>query len=114
MKLLFVHERLGAFGGAETNLYLVARELKNRGHTLAFLHGPPTGQGEKAWREVFDPCLAVAPKDSTGAVRSALGKFCPDLVYVHKTTDLRLLGGLVASGFRLLRVFYDHHLDCIS
>src|SRR6266436_8764005 len=58
MKLLFVHERLRAFGGAETNLHLAARELKNRRHHLALLHGPLPGQGETAWREIFEPCMA--------------------------------------------------------
>ena len=53
MKLLFVHERFGAFGGAETNLHLTARELKNRGHEVSLLHGHPTGQQEEAWRQVF-------------------------------------------------------------
>src|SRR5882724_6560704 len=85
MKLLFVHERLGAFGGAETNLHLAARELKNRGHNLALLHGPLPGQGETAWREVFDPCMA----------------------------DLEVLQTLVASGFPLVRMVHDHDLYCM-
>jgi len=113
MKLLFVHERLGAFGGAETNLHLAARELKNRGHKLALLHGPLPGQGETAWREVFDPCMAVLPKDPSAAVRKALGKFCPDVVYVHKMADLEVLETLVASGFPLVRMVHDHDLYCM-
>ena len=34
MRLLFVHERFGAFGGAEANVLVTAHELRRRGHTL--------------------------------------------------------------------------------
>jgi len=37
MKLLFVHQNLGAFGGAEANILLTARELQPRGHNVALL-----------------------------------------------------------------------------
>src|ERR1051325_8351816 len=113
MKLLFVHERLGAFGGAETNLHLAARELKTRGHTLALLHGPVTGSGEEMWRELFSACIALAPTDRRGAVRTALKEISPDLIYVHKMPDLGVLEELVASGVPLVRMVHDHDLYCM-
>ncbi len=60
MKLLFVHERFGAFGGAESNVLAVAAELKARGHRPAILHGPPADKGETAWRNAFDRCFSLA------------------------------------------------------
>src|SRR5437868_311962 len=49
MRLLFVHERFGALGGAEANVLLTATELKRRGHIVGLLHGAPTGREEPAW-----------------------------------------------------------------
>jgi len=112
MKLLFVHERLGAFGGAETNLQLAARELKSRGHSLSLLHGSLTGPGEKIWREIFRPCVALGASGN-GAVRSALADISPDLIYVHKMADLAVIEELVASGIPLVRMVHDHDLYCM-
>ena len=47
MRLLFVHERYGAMAGAEVNTYVTAAELKDRGHVIGILHGPPTGKSEE-------------------------------------------------------------------
>jgi len=60
MRLLFVHERFGAMGGAEVNAWLTAAALKQRGHTLGILHGAPTGKGEDGWREVFSERFLLA------------------------------------------------------
>ncbi|MDB6169156.1 MAG: hypothetical protein JWM88_2020, partial [Verrucomicrobia bacterium] len=46
MKLLFVHDRFGAWAGAESNLFEVAAALRRRGHELALLHGASTGKSE--------------------------------------------------------------------
>src|SRR5258706_2844453 len=51
MKLLFVHEHLGALGGAEANIFLTAKELQRRGHTVALLYGSGTGRNEDLWRQ---------------------------------------------------------------
>ncbi len=63
MKILFVHERMGAFGGAEANILLTARELKRRTHQLALFHGPPTGRAEAEWNAAFPSRFPFAPKD---------------------------------------------------
>ena len=34
MRILYVHENFGAFGGAEANIFATATELKERGHTV--------------------------------------------------------------------------------
>src|SRR5438105_8306510 len=112
MKLLFVHERFGAFGGAETNLHLTARELKNRGHEVSLLHGHPTGQQEEAWRQVF-PNSQAFPLTDKQAVRHAVTEFQPDLAYVHKMPDLDIIEALVSSGLPLVRMVHDHDLCCM-
>src|SRR5216684_4267482 len=66
MKLLFVHQNLGAFGGAEANILLTARHLRDRGHTVALLYRTGTGRGEEAWRETFSRCFRLASGDGGG------------------------------------------------
>ena len=112
MKLLFVHERWGAFGGAETNLQSAAGELRNRGHQLGILHGPGTGQGEKEWSETFSTRAALWPKGPV-AVQNMLREFRPDLVYVHKMGDLAVLDSLLASRVPLVRMVHDHDVYCM-
>jgi glycosyltransferase involved in cell wall biosynthesis len=111
MRLLFVHERRGQFGGAETNLRGVARELKNRGHSLALLHGS-AGAQERAWEDIFENFFALEPKDR-GTTHKALEEFQPELAYVHKMADLAVLETLLGSGVPSVRMVHDHDLYCM-
>jgi glycosyltransferase involved in cell wall biosynthesis len=113
MRMLFVHERIGSFGGAESNVWLTANELKRRGQTVGLLHGPHNGRGDDLWRETFSPCYCWGAKAERSAVLSAVYDFQPDVIYVHKTTDLELLQGLVMSGIPLVRMVHDHDLYCM-
>ena len=111
MKLLFVHERFGAFAGAEVNALLTAAELKKRGHAVALIHGEPTGKGESAWRETFSPCFPLAGQ--AAAVTDAIEQFQPDAIYVHKMADLDVIEALLASRRPLVRMVHDHDLYCM-
>jgi glycosyltransferase involved in cell wall biosynthesis len=109
MRILFVHERLGSLGGAEANALITARELKLKGHTLALLHGAPTGVGEANWREVFETCYPLELSN----VKAALCDFVPDAVYVHKMAALPVIQDLVESGRPLVRMVHDHDIYCM-
>ena len=113
MRILFVHESFGAFGGAEANVLATATELKERGHTVAILHGPHTGKGEAAWLNVFQhrfPCQ----NGSGSATRLAVCKsFQPDVIYVHKMSDLHVLEQLLDSETPIIRMVHDHDLYCM-
>lgn len=113
MRLLFVHERFGAFGGAEVNLSLTAAELRRRGHTVFLLHGPPTGKGEAAWQDLFPERLALAESGAAGTVRQALDRFAPDVVYLHKFADLAAIEALLGAGVPVARMVHDHDLYCL-
>jgi glycosyltransferase involved in cell wall biosynthesis len=113
MKILFVHERFGDFGGAEANALLTARELKLREHEVGILHGPGTGHAEEEWRETFAHSFALQPKDNWATIQSALWDFQPDLLYVHKMADLEVLEALLASGIPAARMVHDHDLYCM-
>jgi glycosyltransferase involved in cell wall biosynthesis len=113
MRLLFVHDRFGAMAGAEVNLQLTAAELKNRGHTVALLHGPATGKGEQAWRDLFPDRFPLVNGNNSLATRQACEDFQPDAVYIHKMSDRTVLKTLVESGIPIARMVHDHDLYCM-
>lgn len=114
MKMLFVHDRIGAWAGAEANAHAAAREFKRRGHELGLLHGSGTGRAESDWRETFGGgCFSFVAPDKTGAVRQALDQFAPDLAYIHNLPDLEVLEALLNAQRPAVRMVHDHDLYCM-
>jgi glycosyltransferase involved in cell wall biosynthesis len=109
MKLLFVHDRLGAWAGAEANLFEVAAALRERGHELALLHGPATGRSEAEWQRVFPRRFPAA----SGALPAVLREFQPTIVFLHNSPGLESTAGLAAAGIPVVRMVHDHHLFCL-
>lgn len=113
MRILYVHERFGAFAGAEINVYLTASALKARGHTVGILHGPGTGKGEPAWRDLFEFSYNMFNGRNGEGISWALDSFKPDAIYVHKMADVHVLETLVDSGYPLVRMVHDHDMYCM-
>ena len=116
MRILYVHERLGALGGAEANVVITAAELKAKGCEVGLLHGPSTGKGEARWEEVFDwrrPLSSTGSTNTAFFVRDALREYRPDVVYIHKMADLEVIAALVSSGVPLVRMVHDHDIYCM-
>jgi len=113
MRILFVHERFGAFGGAEANILATATGLRARGHTVGILHGPPTGKGEAAWLNTFHYRLHFQSESTSTNWRTACESFQPEVIYVHKVADMELLGQLLDSGIPIIRMVHDHDLYCM-
>jgi glycosyltransferase involved in cell wall biosynthesis len=111
MKILFVHEKYGAYAGAEANIMAVASGLQGRGHLVGILHGEATGKGGDAWNDVFMSRFPL-PADA-GQIQGQLDVFKPDLIYVHKLADLEALGALFRAGYPLVRMIHDHDLYCM-
>lgn len=112
MRILYVHERYGALGGAEANAVITARELHSRGHSPAILHGPSTGKGLEKWDAAFAAKYPLA-SNTAQATHAALRAFDPDVVYVHKMADLAVIETLVESGRPLIRMVHDHDIYCM-
>src|SRR5260370_41087487 len=110
MRLLFVHDRFGAMAGAEVNIWLTAGELKQRGHTVGNLHGPPTDKAEAGWRDLFEERFALDNPGRAQTVLAAIATFQPDAIYVHKISDLSVLQALLQAGPPLVRMVHDHDL----
>jgi glycosyltransferase involved in cell wall biosynthesis len=113
MNLLFVHQNLGAHGGAEANILLTATELKSRGHKVALLHASSTGRSEAGWRAVFSECFQLPGKNVLPFVDSVLEEFVPNVIYLHNLADLELIESLLLSGVPVARMVHDHAMYCM-
>ncbi|HEX3719183.1 MAG TPA: glycosyltransferase family 4 protein [Verrucomicrobiae bacterium] len=107
MKALFVHQYLGAIGGAETDILLGADSLEKRGHSTGLLYASRTGRGEEPWNRTFSASFPVNELDA------ALEKFAPDLIYFHSLPDLGILERLLDSGIPMVRRVHDHRMYCM-
>jgi glycosyltransferase involved in cell wall biosynthesis len=110
MRLLYIHDRYGAFGGAEANALATAEELRCRGWTVGLLHGAKTGQGEASWNSVFEPRF---PLSAPQGVETAVASFQPDVAYIQNLPDLAALDALLGTGVRTVRMVHDHSLYCM-
>src|SRR4051812_4216576 len=113
MRLLFVHERFGAFGGAEANVLLTATELKRRGHAVALLHGAGTGKDEAAWEETFTDRYPLPRARHAAVLRLAQLEFRPDAIFLHKLADIQVQAALADCGVPVVRMVHDHDLYCL-
>src|SRR5581483_1946063 len=111
MKLLFVHQMMGEFGGAEANIRLCAGELSNRGHTLGLLHTQSTGRNEALWRELFPANFQAPRSQSAEFARTVLQQFKPDVIYLHNVPELDLLESLLDSGIAVIGVVREQAVD---
>ncbi len=113
MKLLFVHQNLGALGGAEANIQITASELRSRGHTVALLHGPGTGQGEQSFRDTFSETFSLSGADKSETATAVVEEFRPDVIYLHNLADLGVIEALVQAGVPVVRMVHDHAMYCM-
>ncbi|MFO1477376.1 MAG: hypothetical protein U1F98_12055 [Verrucomicrobiota bacterium] len=74
---MFVHDRSGAFGGAESNILATAGELQRRGHELGLLQGPSTRRDVEGW---LGPFSRRFPCPAHGGVDDAIACFGPEAV----------------------------------
>jgi len=113
MRLLFVHERFGAFGGAEANILAAAGELRRRGHSVALAHGPQTGKSEAEWEAAFHPRLEMLPGSGAQGIEAAISAFRPDLIFLHKLAEPQALRALAGCGRPVVRMVHDHDMYCM-
>jgi glycosyltransferase involved in cell wall biosynthesis len=109
MNIFFVHEILGNFGGAESNLLATATELRARGHRVGLLTQKRSGKGEDAWEALFGGNLFWL---SDGVAR-ATAAFRPDVLYMHKWEDQPSIEELLRDASPLVRMVHDHDIYCL-
>jgi glycosyltransferase involved in cell wall biosynthesis len=113
MRLLFIHERIGALGGAEANVLVTAAELQRRGHSVGLAHGRGPNQGDTEWRAVFTARFPVDEAAGPAALEQALAQFDPDVVFLHKFSAPAALRTLLVCGRPVVRMVHDHDLYCM-
>lgn len=107
MKVLWLHEKLGAFGGAEANVLASAAALRDRGWTNELVCRETTGVSEDPWAEAF--AKTRLGEDPVDAVRQA----SPDAVWIHNWPDSGAFTRLEKTGVPLGRMVHDHALYCM-
>ncbi len=111
MRILFVHERMGSFGGAEANVLATAQALAGRGHAVGLAHrGAPSAEPE--WRDTFGERFTLNDQYMAG-LQSAGARFRPDLVFVHKISGPGVLEALALSDAPVVRMVHDHDMYCL-
>ncbi|MGH7967928.1 MAG: glycosyltransferase family 4 protein, partial [Limisphaerales bacterium] len=113
VKLLFVHQTLGQFGGAEINIHLAAEELGRRGCAIDLLYREKTGRGEPAWAGVFGSCLRLPNARRAEFIRGIVREGKHELIYLHNLADLEVIEALLDSGVPVARMVHDHSLYCM-
>jgi glycosyltransferase involved in cell wall biosynthesis len=113
MKLLFVHENFGEFGGAEVNVRIAASELGARGYTVGLLYCRATGRNEARWHETFSRCFCLPNQANIEMVEAVLEQFEPDVIYLHNMPDLEVVQALVESRIPVVRMVHDHSMYCM-
>ncbi len=117
MKILFVHEKGGFFGGVEQNIAETVIGLRDRGHSCYLAYGMESGRDTDRYMALFDGaylCRELTADcqhpdaDSFMAVLKTIG---PDTVYFHKVADTGFFEphfGTIHS----VRMVHDHDLCC--
>jgi glycosyltransferase involved in cell wall biosynthesis len=117
MRLLYIHERIGAFGGAEVNILLTAKAMLQLGHAVGLAHGSngAPASADTDWSEVFGVRIDLGDYESIGAreVEEALEQFQPDVVVLHKFSNPSVLEALAVSDCPVVRIVHDHDLYCM-
>ena len=105
MRILFVHEQAGFQGGAEANVHQVAEAFAAQGHAVDLLYERSSSGSNQRFFETFENHHKSSDLDQAIAHQ-------PDVVYVHKTSDLDLLRKLIDTDLPLVRMVHDHDMYC--
>ncbi len=107
LKVVWLHEKMGAFGGAEANVLASAQALRDRGFRNVLVCRERTCVDEDPWRGAFEEIHAGA--DAVEVVRAA----APDNVWIHNWPDSADFPRLAGCGVPLARMVHDHAMYCM-
>lgn len=112
MRVLFVHELAGFFGGVEQNVFDTAKALSARGHDCFYSAREATGRDPERFMEVFaDSQIGWSGRSpSPDEVQNLVERWGCQTIYVHKSPDTRFVPEL--HGVRTVRAIHDHDVTC--
>ena len=81
---------------------------------MGLMHGLKEEQNRAAaWADTFSHRFVLGKENNRERVESALREFGPELIYVHKMSDLNVLETLLASSVPQVRMVHDHDIYCM-
>ncbi len=116
MKILFVNEKCGYFGGVEQNVAATVKGLREQGHECSLAYGE-NARDYDAYKSLFGnvyPCSEILVQPASGfdlSFEQIAKTVSPDVIYVHKTPRTDFLLPLV-NRIRIVRMVHDHDLCC--
>lgn len=115
MKILFVNEKAGYFGGVEQNVADSARALGASGAACHLAYGELTDRDPDAYRNIFQDaarCREISPDGDGGqSFAEIMRQVQPDVVYLHKVATIDFFLPF-AGAVRSVRMVHDHDLCC--
>ena len=100
--------RIGHRTPSEQYLHGVAAGLNERGHENFLFYGSSDKRSSAAFARPFEFCTSLS-EDGLGPL---ISKVQPDVIYVHRWTDLREFYGLSDTP-PVVRFVHDHDLFCL-
>lgn len=118
MKVLFLNEKFGYWGGVEQCIVDAAFGLRARGHSCYLAYGNSTErdtQGFASYFEAVFPCrqLCNSAHPPLGALpfSEIVAKVMPDVLFLHRMDETAFLEPHL-SKVRIVRMVHDHDLCC--
>ena len=117
MKILFVNEKCGYFGGVEQNIADTVEGLNSRGHNCYLAYGEISARDLEQYKALFEKTYlcqeigATTQETGTQTLEAILGQASPDVIYFHKIPELKSCMHLLPK-IRTVRMVHDHDLCC--
>jgi len=117
VKILFVNEKCGYFGGVEQNIADTVEGLNSRGHNCYLAYGEISARDLEQYKALFEKTFlcqeigATTQETATQALEGILGQVSPDVIYFHKIPELKYCMHLLPK-IRTVRMVHDHDLCC--
>lgn len=117
VKILFVNEKCGFFGGVEQNIADTVEGLRVRGHACYLAYGEISERDLEQYMALFVEtfsCREMASITNDGNVQTIediLGRVSPDVIYFHKIPELKFYMHLLER-VHTVRMIHDHDLCC--
>ena len=111
MRLLFINEYAGYFGGVEQNIAHTCRALRSRGHSVYLAYRAATEKNFLEYSQLFTqifPCKELGAPEGESLV-CLIQDIQPDSVYVHRVESIEPFLGLDQ---KVTRMIPDHDLCC--
>jgi len=113
VRIAFVHERSGFFGGVEQNMFDTAKGLSARGHDCLLIAGPLPGKDPERFASAFTSLTAEWSdgNPSGSSLRKLIDDNSIDALYVHKVPRSDFLEQ-VKGKVLTVRMVHDHDSTC--